>query len=70
MAKPITNPDVVDGLDAEQNPDTSKWRWLWTSPNGAACIGLFTHKTERSARTAGAEWAQKQLDEIAQLRGD
>lgn len=66
----MSNPDVEDGLDTEQNPDTGLWRWLWTSPNGASCIGLFESKTDALARKAGRKWATDKLAEIAAMRPD
>lgn len=61
---------VEDGLDTEQHPDTGLYRWLWTTPNGGMCIGLFTHKTEAAALKAGKTWAISKLKEIEDLQGD
>ena len=49
------------GLESEQHPDTGKWRYLWTSPGGANCIGLFSHTTEEGALKQGRAFAKKQI---------
>lgn len=41
------------GLDAEQHPDTGKWRWIWSNAAGAQRFGLFKFGTEKECRTAG-----------------
>lgn len=57
--KQVSDEDL--GLDAEQHPVTGKWRYLWTSPGAAECLGVFRHATEAAARTEGRAFAHKQI---------
>lgn len=59
MARRQTDEDL--GLDAEQHPVSGKWRYLWTSPGAAECLGVFKHLTEEAARVEGRAFALKQI---------
>lgn len=58
MTKRVSDEDL--GLDAEQGPN-GQWRFLWTSPGGAACLGVFKNATEDAARAEGRKFARKQI---------
>lgn len=53
------------GVEAEEHPDTGKWRYIYTSPGGAECLGLFKHATEEAARKEGrARARQRDKDNV------
>lgn len=58
MAKRLSDQEL--GIQAEQHPESKRWRYLYVSPNAAECLGVFKHDTEEAALREGRAFARKQ----------
>lgn len=53
--------DEEMGIDAEEHPETGKWRYIWTSSGGAEHIGLFRFDTEQECRRECRRWVRERV---------